>query len=151
MTRQPQRYFEDFSLGEVFAIPSRTVTEAHFSAFQAVSADNHPSHYDREYCKRHGHPDLLAHGYQVLIMTAAGAGMFPSLVEDSMVAFVEQSSQFLKPVYPGDTLSPELKVNALTQQRTTGVVTLGSTIHNQRRELVLTGLQRYVVRRRPTG
>src|SRR5262245_33692440 len=62
----PSRYFEDFVLGEAFYIPSRTVTEAQFLAFQAASGDNHPIHYDREYCRRHGHPDLLAHGYQVL-------------------------------------------------------------------------------------
>ena len=58
----PSRYFEDFVLGEAFYIPSRTVTEAQFLAFQAASGDNHPIHYDREYCRRHGYPDLLAHG-----------------------------------------------------------------------------------------
>ena len=79
------RYFEDFALGERFVIPSRTVAEAHFLAFQAASGDNHPIHYDREYCKRLGHRDLLAHGYQVLIQTAAGAGMLPHLMEESMI------------------------------------------------------------------
>jgi len=38
------RYFEDFSLGERFVLPSRTMTEAHFVAFQAASGDNHPIH-----------------------------------------------------------------------------------------------------------
>lgn len=106
----PQRYFEDFAIGEAFYIPSRTVTEAHFLAFQAASGDNHPIHYDREFCKRHGHRDLLAHGYQVAIQTAAGAGIFPFLVEDSLMGFIEQSSRFLKPVYAGDTLYPRLVV-----------------------------------------
>ena len=99
----PSRYFEDFAVGEAFYIPSRTVTEAQFLAFQAASGDNHPIHYDREFCRRHGHRDLLAHGYQVLIQTAAGAGQFPFLVEDSLLGFIEQSSRFLKPVYAGDT------------------------------------------------
>ncbi len=144
----PQRCFEDFVVGEEFYIPSRTVTEAHFSAFQAVSGDNHPSHYDREYCKRHGHRDLLAHGFQVLIATAAGAGIFPSLVEASMLGFIEQSSRFLKPVYVGDTLSPLLTVSELTPQRTTGVLTLRSTVHNQRQELVMDGVQRYLLKMR---
>ena len=39
----PSRYFEDFVLGEAFYIPSRTVTEAQFLAFQAASGDNHRS------------------------------------------------------------------------------------------------------------
>jgi acyl dehydratase len=144
----PQRHFEDFKLGEVFDSPSRTVLEAHFSAFQAVSGDNHPSHYDRPFCKEHGHPDLLAHGFQVLAATAAGAGSFPFLVEESMRGFIEQSSRFLKPAYPGDTLYPRLTVSALTPQRTTGLVTLASTIHNQSGALVLEGTQTYLIRRR---
>ena len=145
----PQRWFEDFALGEVFAIPSRTVTEAHFLAFQAASGDNHPIHYDREYCKAHGHPDMLAHGYQVLIQTAAGAGIFPHLVQDSLVGFIEQSSRFLKPVYVGDTLSPELVVAELKPQRTTGVLTLASRIFSQKDEIVMEGVQRYLLRKRP--
>jgi acyl dehydratase len=147
----PSRYFEDFALGQSFALPSRTVTEAQFLAFQAASGDNHPIHYDREYCRRHGHPELLAHGYQVLIQTAAGAGLFPFLVEDSLIAFLEQSSRFLAPVYVGDTLYPRLSVAELTPQRTTGVLTMATSIHNQRRKLVLEGLQKYLLRRRPAG
>ena len=147
----PTRYFEDFALGEVFNVPSRTVTDAHFLAFQAASGDNHPIHYDREYCRRHGHPQLLAHGYQVLIQTAAGAGLFPFLVEGSLMGFIEQSSRFLAPVYAGDTLYPRLVVSDLKQQRTTGVLTLASSIHNQKAILVLEGTQKYLIRRRQSG
>src|ERR1700722_1451815 len=42
----PPRRFEDLRVGDVFRAPSRTLTEAHASAFQTVSADNHPIHYD---------------------------------------------------------------------------------------------------------
>jgi len=144
----PSRYFEDFALGETFYIPSRTVTEAQFLAFQAASGDNHPIHYDREFCRRHGHPELLAHGYQVLIQTAAGAGQFPFLVEDSLMGFIEQTSRFLKPVYAGDTLYPRLVVAGLKPQPTTGVLTLATTIHNQKRELVMEGTQTYLIKKR---
>jgi acyl dehydratase len=145
----PTRYFEDFALGESFYVPSRSVTPAHFSAFQAVSGDNHPIHYDREFCRRHGHPDLLAHGFQVLSQSAAGASQFPFLVEDSLLGFIEQSSRFLRPVYAGDTLYPQLRVSELIPQRTTGVLTLDATIHNQRGELVMEGKQKYLIRKRP--
>ena len=59
------RGFEDLRVGERFALPSRTVTEAHFSLFQALSADNHPIHYDAEYCRARGYPAPLAHGLQI--------------------------------------------------------------------------------------
>ncbi|WP_236037859.1 MaoC family dehydratase [Belnapia arida] len=143
-----QRWFEDFAIGERFVLPSRTMTEAIFLAFQAASGDNHPVHYDAEYCRARGMPHMLAHGLQTLIQTAPGAGLFPFLVEESLVGFLEQSSRFLKPVFVGDTLYPALTVAELAPRRTTGVVGLASTVHNQRRELVLEGAMRFVIRKR---
>ena len=145
-----QRWFEDFALGERFVIPSRTMTAGVFAAFQTASGDTHPIHYDVEYCRARGMPDLLAHGFQTLIHTAPGAGLFPFLVEDSLVAFLEQSSRFLKPVHAGDTIYPALEVSELAGGRSTGVVTLASTVFNQRREKVLEGWQKFLLRRRPT-
>lgn len=142
----PQRGFEELRLGERFPLPPRTVTEAHFSLFQALSGDNHPIHYDRVYCRRAGHDDLLAHGFQVLALSAAGAGLFPHVVGEALIGFVEQSCRFLGAVHPGDTLRPELRITELVPQRTTGVVVMRSTIHNQRDELVLEGEHRYLLR-----
>ena len=106
------RWFEDLAVGERFLIPSRTMTEAHFSAFQTISADNHPIHYDVEYCRERGHKGPLAHGFQILAFTAAGASAFAHAIGDALIAFVEQSSKFLKPVYAGDTLYPMLEIAA---------------------------------------
>ena len=144
-----QRWFDDFRLGERFPLPSRTMTPAHFLAFQAASGDNHPIHYDREYCRARGMPDLLAHGFQVLIQTAAGAGLFPHMVEDSLKAFLDQSSRFIHPVFAGDTLYTALEVDELTPSRTTGVLGMRSEVRNQSGVMVLEGRQRYLLRRRP--
>ncbi len=143
-----QRWFDDFGLGERFVLPSRTMTEAVFLAFQAASGDAHPVHYDVEYCRARGMPHMLAHGFQTLIQTAPGAGLFPYMVEELLVGFLEQSSRFLKPVFAGDTLYPALEIDELTPGRTTGVVGLASSVHNQRRELVLEGRQRFLLRRK---
>ena len=141
-------YFEDLTIGQRFYIPSRTLTEANFAAFQSASGDNHPIHYDVEYCRARGHPGMLAHGFQALIQTAAGAGIFPHVIGDSLIGFIEQSSRFLKPVYAGDTVYPMLEISHLKPQRSTGVVTVASTVHNQRGELVMEGEQSYLIRRR---
>jgi acyl dehydratase len=143
-----QRWFEDFRLGERFVLASRTMTEAVFLAFQAASGDTHPVHYDAEYCRHRGMPGLLAHGFQTLIHTAPGAGLFPFMVEDSLVAFLEQSSRFLHPVFASDTIFPALEIDEVTPGRSTGVIGFRSTVHNQRRELVMEGRQRYLLRRR---
>ena len=37
----PARTLEGLRVGEIFRAPSRTITDAHASAFQTVSADNH--------------------------------------------------------------------------------------------------------------
>ena len=144
----PSKYFEDLTVGERFYIPSRTLRDANFAAFQSASGDNHPIHYDLEYCRRLGHPELLAHGFQVLIQTAPGAGLFPHILGESMIGFIEQSSRFLAPVYSGDTVYPELVISALKEQRTTGVVTVSSTVHNQNSVLVMEGSQGFLVKRR---
>lgn len=146
-----QRWLEDFRLGERFVLPSRTMTEAIFLAFQAASGDHHPIHYDQRYCKARGLPGMLAHGMQTLIQTVAGAGLFAFMTEESLVAFIEQSSRFLKPVFAGDTLYPALEVDEISPNRTTGVVGLASTVNNQHGEQVLSGRQRYLLRRRPGG
>jgi len=143
-----QRFFEDFAVGERFNLPSRTMTEALFAAFSLASGDNHPVHYDLEYCRAHGMPHMLAHGYQVVIQTAAGAGLFPHMVEESLKAFIEQSSKFLQPVFVGDTLYSSLTVAELVGNRTTGVLTMHSEIRNQNDVIVLQGMQKYLLRKR---
>ena len=148
----PQRGFEDFRVGEVFHAPSRTHSESLFYAFQLASGDNAPVHYDVEFCRARGWPGLLAHGFQTLIQTAPGATGLAAQMEDALLGFLEQSSRFLKPVFAGDTLYPELEITALTPQRTTGVMTVASRVWNQKEELVLEGEMRFLLRlKQPQG
>ena len=146
-----QKYFEDFVLGETFDIPSKTLTESHFLMFAAVTGDNHPIHYDRDYCHVRGFPERLAHGYLVTVQTVLGASTLSPFLEESIVAFLEQSSRFLKPVFVGDTLRPQLTVAELTPRRTTGLVKLRATIQNQNDDLVLDGHHAYIVKKRHPG
>ena len=142
------RWFDDFSLGECFALPPRIMTPALFDTFLTASGETHPLHSDSDWCRAQGFPGAMAHGFQVLIQTTAGAGDFHSLVEESLVGLIEQSSRFVRPVFASDTLHPLLQVVELAPNTNTGVVGLRSTVHNQRRELVLEGAQRYLLRMR---
>ena len=80
---------------------------------------------------------------------AENGGMFPFMVEDSLLGFLDQSSRFLAPVYVGDTLYGALEVADIAPNRSTGVIGLASTVHNQKGELVMDGTQRYLIRKRP--
>ena len=141
------RYFDDLLVGERFIIPSRTLGDASFSAFQALSLDNHPIHYDVEYCRRAGHKDLLAHGLRFQRCALQEQGIC-RMSYDSLIGLLEHSAKFLKPVYRGDTVYPALEIIELTPSKTTGVITLRVTVHNQNRQLVLEGIQKMLVRKR---
>jgi len=142
----PPRRFDDLRVGDVFRAPSRTLTDAHAAAFETVSADNHPIHYDVEYARRHGHIAPVVHGLQVFAFTAPGATLFPQYIGDVFVAFTSASCKFLKEVHAGDTLYPALEIIALTPQGDTGRVTTRATVHNQRGELVLDGEHQYLLK-----
>tara|TARA_B100002052_G_C15742205_1_gene533771 strand:- start:431 stop:892 length:462 start_codon:yes stop_codon:yes gene_type:complete len=142
------KYFEDFSIGDKYVLPSRTQTSAIFSMFQGASGDNDPIHYDKEFCKQRGHPEMLAHGLQVLIQTAAGAGTFPSEVRDTLLGLIEVSGKMLKPVYREDTLYPELIVSNLVSQNTTGIIEMKALVNNQNNVLVFEGFHKYLVKKK---
>lgn len=142
----PARTFEELKVGDVFRAPSRTLTDAHAAAFQTVSADNHPVHYDVEWARRHGHSAPVVHGLQVLAFTAPGATLFPHFIGEAFIAFTELSCQFLKEVHSGDTLYPMLTITALEPGEAGGTVVTRATVHNQRGELVLSGQHKYLLR-----
>jgi acyl dehydratase len=146
----PQKFFEDFTIGERFEAPSRTLTDAHFLFFAGMTGDNHPIHYDDEYARtRTQFGRRLAHGLLLASLTALGAGPLAPLVHDSMIAFLEQTTRFRAPAFIGDTVSPALEVTELIPKEGRGVVKLRATITNQRDEVVLEGEHVYLVTMRP--
>ena len=142
----PAKTFDDLKVGDRYPLASRTLGDATFVAFQAVSLDNHPIHYDVEYCRALGHPGPLAHGLQVLCFTAAGAGLFPHEIGDALLGMIEVRAKVLKSAYPGDTLYPALEISDLKRQRTTGVVIMKATVTNQKGEMVLDGEHTYLLK-----
>jgi acyl dehydratase len=146
-----QRWFEDFAVGDRFASPSRTLTDAHFMFFAGMTGDAHPIHYDDEYAKRTRFGRRLAHGLLLTSLTAVGASTLAPIIEGSIVAFLEQRTNFRAPAFIGDTLKPEHEVVALERKRTAGLLTLRVTLTNQRGETVLEGEHRYLIAYRPAA
>jgi 3-hydroxybutyryl-CoA dehydratase len=144
-----QRWFEDFKVGDRFESPSRTLTDAHFLFFAGMTGDAHPLHYDDEYAKATRYGRRLAHGLLLTSMTAVGASTLAPIIEASIIAFVEQSTRFRRPVFVGDTLKPRHEVAGLERKRSAGLLTLRVTLENQRGETVLEGEHRYLIAYRP--
>src|SRR5215813_5814058 len=143
------KYFEDFHVGETFHSPAKTMTDAHFLFFARMTGDHHPIHYDDEYAKTTRFGKRVAHGLLLTALTAVGASSLSSVLEGSMIAFVEQSTRFLKPVLIGDTITPELEVSEVIPKTDVGLLRLTTRVKNQRGETVLEGMQAYLIKKRP--
>ena len=140
-----QRFFEDFALGDRFASPSKTLTDAHFLFFAGLTGDAHPIHYDDEYAKGTRFGRRLAHGLLLASLTAVGASTLAPFIEASIVAFVEETTRFLGPAFIGDTVKPEHEIIALDRKRSAGLVTLRVTLTNQRGATILEGQHKYLI------
>jgi acyl dehydratase len=146
-----QRWFDDFAVGDRFESPGKTLTDAHFMFFAGMTGDAHPLHYDDEYARRTKFGRRLAHGLLLTSLTAVGASTLASVIEASIVAFVEQSTRFTAPVFVGDTLKPRHEVVALERKRSAGLLTLRVTLTNQHGDVVLEGEHRYLIAYRPAA
>jgi len=139
------KYFEDFQVGDTFQIPAKTITDAHFVCFAGLTGDRHPIHYDDAYAKTTRFGKRVAHGLLLTALTAVGASTLSSMLEGSMVALVEQSARFLKPVFIGDTITPELEVSEVLPKTDVGLLRLTTRVKNQRGETVLEGMHAYLI------
>ncbi len=146
-----QRYFEDFAIGDRFASPSKTLTDAHFLFFAGMTGDAHPIHYDDEYARKTRFGRRLAHGLLLTSMTAVGASTLAPVIEASIVAFVEQRTRFVAPAFLGDTVYPAHEVVGLERKRSAGLLTLRVALRNQRDEIVLEGEHKYLIAYRPAA
>ncbi len=142
-----QLYFDDFQVGQSFEFGRRTVTDAHFAMFAAISGDNHPIHYDDVYAAQSKFGRRVTHGLLLVAMTALGAAPLAAALHDSMIAFVQQSARFLKPVFIGDSVSVVGTVASLTPKDNTGLVKFEVKMTSQDGDPVLESSQTYLLRR----
>ena len=105
----PDRYFEDFTTGQVFDLGSKVVTEAEIVAF-ARQFDPQPFHLDPEAAKESVFGGLIASGWHT-------GAMWMRLYVDSMLGGSAgrgspgvEELRWLAPVRPGDTLTGQLTV-----------------------------------------
>tara|TARA_Y100001936_G_scaffold253404_1_gene317787 strand:- start:975 stop:1424 length:450 start_codon:yes stop_codon:yes gene_type:complete len=95
-------------IGRRFYGPSKTLTDAHFLMFSAITGDAHPIHYDVEYARNTKFGAPVAHGLLLSGLMALGASDAREELEN--MAMVEQGTQFLKPVKVGDTVHPVFEI-----------------------------------------
>lgn len=150
----PYTGFEDYAAGQTFRTAGRTVTEADIGAFAGLTGDFYPLHMDEEYARATPFGGRIAHGL-LTCSQAVGLAVLSGAYGDSVMAFLGiDGVRALKPVHPGDTITAVVTVAETreTSRPDRGVVILGYTVVNQRREEVMTFSLTMMMRRstRPT-
>jgi acyl dehydratase len=146
----PQRYLDDFTIGEVFRSSPHSLTDKHFAAFAAMTGDAHPLHYDSDYARGKGWQAPLAHGILLLGLCALGAAPISQELTDSMVAMLANEARYKRPAFIGDTVTPQFTVVAIEPKGADrGILRLAIALYNQRAELVLEGMHILMLKRRP--
>jgi 3-hydroxybutyryl-CoA dehydratase len=89
---------------------TKTITDADIRAFAELSGDRNPIHLDDEYAATTRFGRRIAHGMLTasLISTVLGTEL-PGIG----TVYLSQNSQFVAPVYPGDTVTARVTVRKI--------------------------------------
>jgi 3-hydroxybutyryl-CoA dehydratase len=128
-----EKAFEAFSVGDR-AVFTKTITEVDLLLFAAVSGDQYPLHVDAEYARSTRFEGRVAHGMLTASMLSATNGM---LLQRPGGISLAQTLRFLRPVYPGDTITATSEVVEIIVDKRR--LRCRTTCVNQRGELVVDG------------
>lgn len=142
-------YFDDYDEGDVFTTVGRTVTEADVTNFAGVSGDFNQLHTDEMFASETGFENRIAHGLLVLSMVT-GLKQRLGVFEGTVIAFMNLTWNFKKPVFLGDTIQARISIDKkkTTSKPDRGVVVQKVEVSNQRGEIVQDGEHILMMKRR---
>lgn len=144
--------FEQIEPGHEFRSARRTVTEADITGFSAITGDYTPLHADQVFVEEEtDFRTRIAHGW---LLVAMQSGLHCEIVDWRIVAYLATERRFVAPVYPGDTIHAEYRVEEVrpsSSRPDRGVVSLSCTIVNQAGEAVVTGTEVFMVEQGESG
>ena len=114
---------------------TKTVSDSDIAKFAEVTGDNKTLHLDDAYAAKTRFKKRLAHG-----MLSAGfisAALGTKLAPNATVIYLSQSMRFLRPVFPGDTVTAKIEVTAIDPEKR--FVTCKTECVNQDGQAVLSG------------
>lgn len=130
-------FLDDFTVGQRWVTPARTITEADVTMFAGLSGDYNPLHTDEEFARRTQFGGRIFHGPGVFSI-AIGLESRLGIKEGTALAFLGMNWTLTGPVLIGDTIHvvqsvADIKVSRSKPDR--GVVTFDVEVRNQRDEL----------------
>ena len=125
--------FEKLEIGMSECL-GKTITEADILNFAGVSLDVNPLHLNEEYAKKTMFKGRIAHGI-------IGAGLISAVIGTKLpgegTIYLSQNLKFIAPVQIGDTLTAQVEIVELNQEKKK--VGLKTTCTNQNGVLVIDG------------
>ena len=114
---------------------TKTVSDEDIVAFARVTGDEQPLHLDDAFAAKTRFKRRVAHGMLSAGLISAALGT--QLAPDAVVVYLSQSIRFLRPVFPGDTITAQLEVTSVDPEKR--FVTCATECVNQDGTSVLTG------------
>jgi 3-hydroxybutyryl-CoA dehydratase len=140
------RTLDQLAVGETISYPSRTLSEAQFLLFSAMTGDREPVHLDRVLAAEGPFGAPVAHGLMLAAMTALGGSYEAGRI--AVLAILEQSTTFRRPALLGDTVTCHGEIiEIIPREAGRGLLRMRVEVRNQRQEALLQGEHLYLVSR----
>jgi acyl dehydratase len=149
----PEKFWEDFSMGDKVTSMAITVTEAHLVTWAGLTMDYYPLHMDKEYAAGTPFKERIAHG-PLTFALAVGLMGTTGYAKDSVIAWLGVTDMRIPaPVKIGDTIRLHAEITELreTKNPNQGLTVMRYEVVNQRDETVMTFDMRFLMHRRELG
>jgi 3-hydroxybutyryl-CoA dehydratase len=113
---------------------TRTISDADIATFAELTGDGNPLHVDDAFAAHSRFGQRIAHG---LLSAGLISAVLGTRLPGPGALYLQQTLRFVRPVYPGDTLTAMVEVTAYRDDRR--MITLRTTCTDQRGDMVLDG------------
>jgi acyl dehydratase len=145
------RYLEEFQEGDVYRhFPGKTITESDNNLFCLLTMNHHPVHLDVAYASETQHAQRLVVG--TLVFSLAVGLTVRDISGRAIANLGYEEVTHLGPVFLGDTIYATSRVLSVTPSQSKsdrGVVSVETTVENERGQLVLRFRRKVLIPRRP--
>lgn len=145
------RYWEDFTIGERFRSPAKTVSESAVTLMVALAGFTIPLFNDEEYAGKTPFGTRIAPG-RLTLFVMGGLEEQIGIYDETVIALVGLDKvRFKAPLKPGDTIHVEFEVTDLRETRSPdrGIMVHRSRCLNQRGEVLIENEATHLMKRRP--
>lgn len=113
---------------------TRRIDRQDIQSFAELSGDTNPLHLNADAMEGSGFSGQICHGFLVASYISAVLG---TQLPGPGTIYMGQTLSFRKPVYVGDTVTAKAQILSVNEKK--AILTLGTTVTNQKNETVIEG------------